>query len=256
MDQATGGQAATVHLRLRRRRPSGDGSGRDEVVETPIDVAGQELGLLLCDVWDRHWCQGAERRTAALAPRIAATAAAVRRCGGAVIHAPSETMAFYADYPQRQRALALPRVEPPPPLQLPDPPLPVDASDGGCDTGERPWFRAWSRQHEAIPIAAEDLISDRADEIYSFLHWRGIRYLLYAGVHTNMCILHRPFGIKAMTRWGVQCVLVRDLTDAMYNPAMPPYVSHEEGTELVVQYIERHWCPTVLSQELLAAAAG
>jgi hypothetical protein len=38
--------------------------------------------------------------------------------------------------------------------------------------------------------------------------------------------------------------LIRDLTDALYNPARPPYVSHEEGTRLVVEYIEKFWCPT------------
>ncbi len=60
-----------------------------------------------------------------------------------------------------------------------------------------------------------------------------------------------PFGIKQMTRWGVRCALVRDLTDTMYNPRKPPYVSHQQGTRLVVEHIEAHWCPTVTSQELL-----
>jgi len=70
-------------------------------------------------------------------------------------------------------------------------------------------------------------------------------------VHTNMCVLGRSFAIRQMTRWGVPCVLVRDLTDTMYNPRMRPFVSHEEGTELVVEHIERYWCPTVLSEELV-----
>ncbi len=45
--------------------------------------------------------------------------------------------------------------------------------------------------------------------------------------------------------------LVRDLTDTMYNPAMRPYVSHDEGTRLVVEFIEKFWCPTVESRQLL-----
>ena len=40
-------------------------------------------------------------------------------------------------------------------------------------------------------------------------------------MHTNMCILDRTFSIKQMVRWGVDIALVRDLTDAMYNPARP-----------------------------------
>jgi hypothetical protein len=55
-----------------------------------------------------------------------------------------------------------------------------------------------------------------------------------------------------MTRWGIDCILVRDLTDTMYNPAMPPYVPHDTGTDLVVEHIEKYWCPSVLSEELLA----
>jgi hypothetical protein len=67
-----------------------------------------------------------------------------------------------------------------------------------------------------------------------------------------MCVLARSFAIRQMTRWGVRCTLVRDLTDTMYNPRMAPFVPHEQGTELVIQHIERYWCPTVLSQDLLA----
>ena len=39
----------------------------------------------------------------------------------------------------------------------------------------------------------------------------------------------------------------------MYNPAKAPYVSHDEGTRLVVEYIEKFWAPTVLSGEIVVA---
>ena len=44
---------------------------------------------------------------------------------------------------------------------------------------------------------------------------------------------------------------MRDLTDTMYNPAKAPFVSHFTGTDLVVEHIERHWCPTLTSGDLL-----
>ena len=47
-------------------------------------------------------------------------------------------------------------------------------------------------------------------------------------------------------------MLARDLTDTMYNPAMRPFVNHENGTELVVEHIEKYWCPSLLSSDLLA----
>jgi hypothetical protein len=37
----------------------------------------------------------------------------------------------------------------------------------------------------------------------------------------------------------------------MYNPKKAPFVSHDEGTELVVKHIEKYWCPSVLSKDLL-----
>jgi hypothetical protein len=80
-----------------------------------------------------------------------------------------------------------------------------------------------------------------------------MKNLLIMGVHTNMCVLGRTFAIRQMTRWDVRCVLVRDLTDTMYNPRMRPFVSHDEGTELVIQHVEKYLCPTLTSQDLLTA---
>jgi hypothetical protein len=39
----------------------------------------------------------------------------------------------------------------------------------------------------------------------------------------------------------------------MYDPRDKPVVSHEQGTELVIQHIEKYWCPTVLSKDFLRA---
>jgi len=66
-----------------------------------------------------------------------------------------------------------------------------------------------------------------------------------------MCILNRSFAIRQMTKWGVRCILIRDLTDAMYDPKDAPHVPHDEGTGLVIQHIEQHWAPTMLSADLL-----
>lgn len=66
-----------------------------------------------------------------------------------------------------------------------------------------------------------------------------------------MCVLGRSFGIRGQTAAGMNVVLVRDLTDAMYNHEMSPFVSHKEGTEKVIEHIEKYWSATVLSQELI-----
>jgi nicotinamidase-related amidase len=211
----------------------------------------KKVALVICDMWDDHWCKCAARRCGELAKKADPVIAALRKKGVTIIHCPSDTMAFYADAPQRKAMQAVAKTAPPASKVLPDPPLPIDDKDGGCDDEETPKFRkAWTRQHEAIKIADGDFISDQGSEVYSLLKARGIETLLIMGVHTNMCVCNRSFAIKQMTRWGVKCILIRDLTDSMYNPKKRPYVSHDEGTQLVIQHIEKHWCPTVLSSEL------
>ncbi len=75
--------------------------------------------------------------------------------------------------------------------------------------------------------------------------------MLLVGVHTNMCVLGRPFGLRNMARNGKNVLLVRDLTDSMYNPASWPYVNHFRGTPLVVEHIEHRVCATTTSDQLL-----
>ncbi|HZN69076.1 MAG TPA: ThuA domain-containing protein, partial [Tepidisphaeraceae bacterium] len=39
-------------------------------------------------------------------------------------------------------------------------------------------------------------------------------------------------------------------------PRMRPFVPHARGTDLVVEHVEKHWCPTITSDQVLARAAG
>jgi nicotinamidase-related amidase len=241
-----------LHLNLRTRVQPFKGSDVWDEVTVRKQFPARETAIILCDVWDKHWCHNASMRCEALAKKMEPLLATAREQGVLIIHAPSECMDFYKDTPQRKRILAAPRMEPPRPRTVIDAPLPIDDKEGGCDD-EKPSkpYRAWTRQHPAITIGEEDVISDNGRDVYSFLQQRGIKNLLVMGVHTNMCILNRTFAIKQMTRWGVNGVLVRDLTDSMYDPRKAPFVSHEQGTELVVQHIEKYWCPSVLSSDLL-----
>ncbi len=216
------------------------------------DLPVSHTAIVICDMWDKHWCSGASRRVDALAAQMNPVIEKARAAGVQIIHAPSETMDFYKDAPERLRMLALPKAETPAALGLTDPPLPIDDSDGGCDTSDQ-FYKAWTRENAGLRIAPQDVISDNGAEILSFLRSRGIDRLLIMGVHANMCILNRSFAIKQMTNWGEHCILVRDLTDAMYNPKARPFVPHAQGTELVIEHIEKYWAPTVLSEQLLTA---
>lgn len=244
-----------LHLKLRRQALTHAANGH--TVWQPVIVArsfpADQTALIICDMWDKHWSRGAVERVEAMISRMNDVIQKARARGVQIIHAPSETMDFYAQTAARRRMIVTPRVAPPPPVPHPNPPLPIDDSDGGSDTGELRDYKAWSRQHPAIEIKDEDGISDDGLEIYSFLQARGTKAVLIMGVHTNMCILNRSFGIRALVQWGVDMALVRDLTDTMYNPALRPYVAHEEGTRLVVEYIEKFWCPTLASEDLTSS---
>lgn len=241
-----------VTLPLRSRFEPFKGSEEWHEVNLTHELSVAETAIVICDMWDKHWCQGATVRVGEMVPRMEEVIDAARQKGVMIIHAPSDTMYFYSDSPQRLRMTAAPDVPKPELKGLSDPPLPIDDSDEGCDTDDKP-YSAWTRQHTGLTIAEQDGISDSGDEIYNYFQQAGIKNIIIMGVHTNMCVLGRSFAIRNMTRWGIPCVLVRDLTDTMYDPKDFPFVPHEQGTELVVQHIEKYWCPSVTSEELLAS---
>jgi hypothetical protein len=108
----------------------------------------------------------------------------------------------------------------------------------------------WQRQIDTLKIGPADAISDSGVEIWNLLEQRGIKNVMLMGVHTNMCVLGRPFGLRQMAKNGKNVVLVRDMTDTMYNPARSPHVSHFTGTDLIVEHIEKFVCPTITSDQL------
>jgi len=143
---------------------------------------------------------------------------------------------------------------------------PLDQEDGGSDDDpleHEDWVRKleaegrdprapWKRQIDLLEIdQASDAISDSGVEIWNLLEARGIQNVVLAGVHTNMCVAGRPFGLRQMAKNGRHVVLLRDLTDTMYNPKSWPFVSHFRGTELYIEHVEKRICPTVSSDQWL-----
>jgi hypothetical protein len=102
-------------------------------------------------------------------------------------------------------------------------------------------------------IAEEDIISDSGGEIYNIFVHHKIKNIFMTGVHANKCVLARSFGIRQMVMLGMNVILVRDLTDSLYNPSMPPFVSHDQGNELVIGHIEKYWCPSIHSGDVTSA---
>ncbi len=234
---------------------------RDTTVQTSSWLPA-ETAVIVCDMWDDHTCKGAARRVAAMAPQVDAFVAKARARGVLIVHAPSDVMKFYEGTPQRKRAQEAPMAAAPVPIRsrqlMPEreSALPIDDKDWcdcrpKCDIAARSakgW--PWTRQIGTIRIFPEDAISDKGQEIFNLFQQRGIKNVVLCGVHTNMCVLGRSFGIRQMVLLGKNVALARDLTDCLYDPAKAPYTTHDNGTALLVGHIEKYWCPSFMSADL------
>lgn len=270
-----GPAAEPLELTLQRQHADSDAETGFRIEQLAESWPAEKTALIVCDVWDAHHCLNAVKRLNEFAPRLNDVVTEARRRGVTIIHAPSDCMAAYADHPARKRALAVPLSS-----SLPEEitswctsipaeesvEYPIDQSDGGedDDPDEHAAWAAelaargrdpklpWKQQLETIKIdEAADFITDRGDEVWSILEARGIDHVILTGVHVNMCVLGRPFGLRQLARNGKRVVLMRDMTDSMYNPAAWPFVSHFEGTQRVIDHIERHVCPTITSDQLI-----
>ena len=263
--------AEPLKLNTRARTLSAVGGGKYEAVLRTVQWDPKKTAVIVCDMWDDHWCKGAAGRVGEMTPRMDEVLVGMRKQGVFIVHAPSTVTDFYKDTPQRKRALAAPFAKTPVPLETkterwgtcwlyPDPDRepanPIDDTDMGCDCKVKCKIEPpWKRQIAGLSIGDNDAITDNGQELWNLLAARGITQILFLGVHTNMCVLGRPFAIRQLAKLGLNVVLVRDLTDTMYNSQMRPFVSHYAGTELVVQHIEKYWCPTITSTDLVGKPA-
>jgi type 1 glutamine amidotransferase/nicotinamidase-related amidase len=246
---------ATLTVPTRVRLETAKGSGDWQVVEVSVELDPAKTAIVICDMWNEHWCKGATRRAAEMALRMNAVVNQARQQGVFIIHCPSDTMKFYEGTPGRKLAQAAPTVEPRVPLQRwcsldrsKEAPLPIDDADGGCDDSpqcKHPPY-PWTHQIDTIEIKDGDAITDSA-EAYYLMQQRGIDNVIVMGVHLNMCVLGRPFSIRQMVSQGKNVFLVRDMTDTMYNSRQRPYVPHCVGTELMIEHVERYWCRSISS---------
>ena len=260
----------TIRKRLREEMANGTHVVREKTEQwNPNQTA-----VIVCDMWDAHHCLNAVRRAEEMAPRMNRVLESARSRGVLIVHAPSSCMESYKDHPARRRAQGAPGA-----TNLPKDigewcrkipaeekgKYPIDQSDGGEDDDpveHEQWHQRlagmgrdpkspWKAQINLLKIHDEDAISDSGVEVWNLLEHRGIKNVILMGVHTNMCVLGRPFGLRQMAKNGKNVVLMRDMTDTMYNPERWPYVTHFIGTELIVEHIEKFVCPTITSVDFL-----
>jgi nicotinamidase-related amidase len=263
-----------LQFTLQKRVETKPGSGEFRVTTTAEKWNPKQTAIIVCDMWDLHHCKNAVVREGEMAPRMNDLLEKVRAQGVFIIHAPSSCMKPYEGHPARERAKAAPKAANLPAdiaswcRQIPaeeQGKYPIDQTDGGEDDDpveHAAWAaelkakglnpRApWTRQIDVLKIHDQDAISDSGVEVWNLLEQRGISKVILMGVHVNMCVAGRPFGLRQMAKNGKHVVLMRDLTDSMYNPARWPFVDHFRGTALFIEHLEKYVCPTITSDQIM-----
>ena len=258
----------TFEIKWRRREKQGDSF---KLIEETTHWKASETAIIICDMWADHPCKLAAMRVDRMAPRMNRVISLARDHGAVIIHAPSSGVKYYEDTPYRQRMKEAAYTKPPVPIQgwcylnpKFESPLPVvdnvkrgTSNVTGCDDPDpKPHPDSDRHQHPAIKMIGYDGVSHNGQEIFNFLEQEQRKNIVLMGVHTNMCVLGRPFGIRQQKYLGKNVVLCRDLTDGLYDPRDKPHVSHVRGVELIIEHIEKHWCPSILGESLTRVADG
>ena len=64
----------------------------------------KETAIIICDMWNQHWCKGDTERVAEMAPFLNIDVYIARDRGVQIVHAPSSCMPYYDNHPARKLA--------------------------------------------------------------------------------------------------------------------------------------------------------
>lgn len=239
----------TIELLLQSRE-------KGKPVERRESVDPSHVGVVAIDMWNYHWCKTATGRVAALVPRMNATLAGARKLGMQVFLCPTDSTDKYVGTPPRERAAVWPRRTVPWGPEINCPPVPGYGSGCMCGSPSCQGNYGWDGMHPDLVIGETDLMPTDAEGLYSICHDQGITHLIIVGVHTQICVLGKPTGIRNMKRAGFECVLARDLTDALTGYVPQQNIIPDDSTAKIVAHFEEHLAPTVNFWESMVAAGA
>ena len=199
-------------------------------IETDIELETEETALILVDVWGGHPVKShMERTRRIMAEKIAPVLIAAREAAVAVVYAPSPSVAKkypqFAPYSEDESLENIPATE----EDLSRwPPKAFRDRTGQYSGYQRqphvkpkdfngPYPDWWHIKDIADVISPRggDLVVATGDQLQRLLADRKILHLLYVGFATNICVLMRDYGIRAMKDRGYLTVVLRDCTTAI-----------------------------------------
>lgn len=212
----------------------------------------KNIGLLSIGMWNFHKCKVASEKLNEISIKTNQLMKKIRNGGGKIIHG-SSTLVNLPQYKKmRDNITNVPEAKLHDNGMISYPPVPLDDSDGGICELNKDYDRKKVVMNPYIEIDYEtDVISGHNKEILNYLKFHNIDLLLICGTHTNMCVLDRTYGVKNLIRFGLRTIIIRDLVDVVHNPLMAPFTERDRTNDIMSEWIEQYFCPTIHSEDIL-----
>ncbi|NUQ63652.1 MAG: isochorismatase family protein [Pirellulales bacterium] len=225
------------------------------------EVPLSQVGLVLVDVWDRHYLEDPKARAEKIIQeKIRPLLDACRRAGVEIIHAPSP--------PQAKECptwVGRTRAEPPAPAACatvdrgqPWPPAEFRGKTGPYARYARPVepqanyvneCRAGLTMHPDVRPVGSEVVVATGDELHEHCRKKGILFLVFLGFNTNACVLLRDYGTLEMGKRGYEVIVVRDCTTGMESFETTDELWQTRGAILFLEMFGKY---SVASEELIA----
>ena len=210
--------------------------------EMPLPIA--ETALILVDLWNVHFIETwIERAKQVTMDCVVPVLEAARTVDMTIVHAPSPPVA--AQYPQLERH------KPPEPSTPPTWP----PSDFRSRSGDYAVYRGprsqppgigvhWDKlapqlsMSPAIDVREDEFVIATGQQLHELLEEKRILHLLFAGFATNWCVLGRDYGIRSMSRYGYNIILLRDATTGV---EFPDTYDNLFTTEIAIREVEQQY---------------
>jgi len=210
--------------------------------DMPLPVA--ETALILVDLWNVHFIESwIERAKQVTEDYVVPVIKAARETGMTIVHAPSPTVA--AQYPQ------LKRHKPPQPSTPSSwPPSEFRGRQGEYAVYRGPrsqppgigvhWDRLASQlsMSPAIDVQEDEYVIATGQQLHELCEDKNILHLIFAGFATNWCVLGRDYGIRSMSRYGYNIILLRDATTGV---EFPDTYDNLFTTEIAIREVEQQY---------------
>lgn len=264
-------EGSSIKIDIRRLIRSFDDNLMDkrEYHTQQLKLDPERTAVIVSDMWAKHWCDGATRRVDELASQMNELLVYLRDEGLQIIFCPSGTEEYYNNSYLKQQAkldeyksfltdysndmyLFNENIIPDIQSRIDPNRIQCDCSLTKCDSTNKPWKN--EGQISKLKIEKDDILTFDETTIISYLQCKNYTHVLMMGVHANMCVIYRSFGLKQLRMAGLTPIIVRDMTDSMTPREEAPYQDHFTALDYTIRFIEEYICPSTTSASLMGTS--